>query len=535
MLKKLLFALCFCAELFAFSDVEKNFYSDVIFWKLNGYVEKLPLIKPYSAAEIKRILFSVKEKGSEKEKARAQKYEEAFLGKFISFESDFSYSLQGKYFAGEKRGNILLSHSASSALKMYGMKTFGETFSLRYAAFSYGDYNYFSPHFTRSAEHNYIHGFSLKKNDFALFFEGETLFCLQKNNLKFRAGLSRMEYSDTLFHSLILSSSAPPFLNAAFSYEGEKLRYTKVAGLLGAANYAGGGKYLPIKLFSFQALEVPLLDSRFILQFFEGTVWGSHAGVQYFLPLPQFIMSGVGGFEAKTLTGGGFRAKFFPYLQLDFDFLVDSFELKPLLKANAEKAALRGAFSLSLSYAPPQSYMRKLSVRYEHSRPFTYTSSNTLNDEYNLLDYTNFGMCMGLSDFTNFHAVEMEMIFDILERMSILVKTRVVEFANAWESATDAERKHAAPFRGDAGSESLKSRSNFLTQSHVMRLCQCSLGTQVNALSLNRMKLSFEASYLFEYVQNEGVEKKITNIKEWSILMRDVFNHHFKIGVKAVF
>lgn len=535
MWKKLVFALCFCGELFAFSTAEKDFYSDVNFWKLNGYVTSLPLLKPYSAAEIKRILLSVKESGNEKERGKAQRYEEVFFGKFISFEAASSYFWKGKSISGEKKTSLESSHSAFASLSAYGLCLFGNDYSLRYAASSYIDYDYFAPHFTRSAEHNYIRGFSVQKNDFAAYFEGETLFCMQKNNFKFRAGLSRMEYSESLSHSLVLSSAAPPFLNAAFSYEGKRFRYTKALGLLGAAKYTGDGKYLPIKLFSFQALEVPLFDSRFVLKFYEGTVWGGHAGLQYFLPLPAFIMSGVGGFEAKTLAGGGFSARFFPYLQLDLDALVDSFKLKRLLKLDAEGAALRGSFLLALSYAPPESYLRKLSVRYEHSRPFTYTSYNTLHDEYNLLDYTNFGMCIGLSDITNFHAVEMEMIFEPMDIFSILVKTRVVRAANAWENATEAERKNAAPFRGDAGSDSLKNRSNFLSAPHIMQLCQCSLGISVRALDYKRTKLSFEAAYMFEYVQNEGVERKIEYEKAWRAALKDVFNNYLRIGIKATF
>ncbi|MDY5049216.1 MAG: hypothetical protein SPF11_06705, partial [Treponema porcinum] len=53
---------------------DDDFYSDATGWVLKGYVERLPLIKPYPLNVIRSVLDEVAEKGSETDRLRAEFY-----------------------------------------------------------------------------------------------------------------------------------------------------------------------------------------------------------------------------------------------------------------------------------------------------------------------------------------------------------------------------------------------------------------------------------------------------------------------------
>ena len=85
---KKLFALFFLSALFfsaasaqASVDPTDDFYEAALRWYIGGVVSELPQLKPYPHDTVRRLLFTVMEKGDREQEAEAREYYDSMFGK----------------------------------------------------------------------------------------------------------------------------------------------------------------------------------------------------------------------------------------------------------------------------------------------------------------------------------------------------------------------------------------------------------------------------------------------------------------------
>jgi len=129
--------------------------------------------------------------------------------------------------------------------------------------------------------------------------------------------------------------------------------------------------------------------------FFESMVWADRIEPLYFLPLSElFTSQSLAGWSDNSFEGIS-GSLYLPHaLRFDAVVYADDFDFSGVLKGHFDtkwKLAVQGA----LSWAPPSSYLQRLSVDYTAVGPYTYTHWASVDGDIGALAYTNAGQNFG--------------------------------------------------------------------------------------------------------------------------------------------
>ncbi|MGP1458105.1 MAG: hypothetical protein ACTTKL_02195 [Treponema sp.] len=571
MLKRIGIATLFFAfSLPLFSQVSVNpqneFYSDAVSWRLKGYVESLPQIKPYPAAMIRNILEQVAECGDEFEEQKAKTYLERYFDKSWHAGIAGGADARVKKFEGESKSGE--NHYSAGALgygKIFasGDNVFLDFVSLGYDAGFITANNHYAqtdvlPVFETDSSRRFIKNYSARAGNADFLFDVNAAAAVGNETVYGSFGFHKLGYGLYPDGDIILNPSSYQLLNGAFHYNGERFKYSQILALPFARAYRRQNDYGALKFLSFHALEVPLFARKLSLSFYESAVWGKSFSPAYLLPAPWFVIANVAGFNENVISGVEIKWLPLSSLALTVSAAFDDLKLKQFFKLKMDDAAVRTAFKTGILYSPPHSSVSLISLDYTLVTPYTYTKYNTFDDTYNFMDYTNFGIGIGAALPPNSDKVALKLHFKPFRRMKICVDTAFLRHGNPYESFSDDEAAKIGEGFADVstggditsdsrGTETALDSTNFLKQEHIMYVMQASLGLAYEFVKKGLFSAEVSGGYTFEYVKNDGVTKEIYRGRvpnaadaaaarqNWISNLHDSYNHYFNCGIKFTF
>ena len=567
----------FAAAVFAQVSVDPKdeFYSDAVGWYQKGYVERLPQLKPYPVNIVKNILEKVIQDGEPDEQRRAARHYEKFFGK------NWRISSSGKYFGkiysledtenenaerfsslNQAAGSVSFA-SDFSAGSFFGAGFFAEARGLS----SFVDSAEILPRYMSDSSLSVIEPFRFNAGDVDILMDLAGNVSVGGTELYGTFGYSSLAYGIFPQDDLILSSSSAKLLNGTFNYEGKFFQYTQVFGLAGAS-----GKYKNLendfsfdKFFAFHSLNVPLLNGKLNIAYFEGAVFGKNFNPSFLTPVPWAVVALADGNSEMLYGGTKIEVKPVPCFSWNTEFLLNDLQAKNFLKFKWNDAAIRAAFKTGFTYTPLDSIASLISVDYTLVTPYTFTAYDTIDDKYNYRTYSNFGYPIGTDLLPNSDRISMTLNFNPMKNLKISTTSAYSRHGNQYE---DWDLEDIAKLDGTAATntslsqntqnlDSAKDQTGFLLQDNLMYTMQA--GIDIEYTFGSKSTVSIFAGYTFEFIRNDGVDDGIytgnyTNLKysteeekqasqaivdsahdQWKAHLHNSYNHYFRAGVKIIF
>lgn len=541
--------LGFCVFFFSnllFAQMSLNpsheFYASTISWQNRGIVKNLPPIRPYTVSNIKEILQTVIENGTETDKEIAKAYWEELTGKawHLELQAENIYKNQNS----ESSDYVNVMPSVNGDLAFFeDMLSLGYNlrFSIR-TAFKPED---FYPEYTNySSDARFDPGMI---GPLYGMLDGKSLIALRKGGLILQAGISRNGYGDFLNEGLALNDSAFHRPNISISYVNDLLSYTQQLSMLGATTNTlyttsepRNSKYL-----AFHAFELKPF-SWLSASFYETMVFGKRFDFAYMLPVPFMVAQSFSGYADSLMMG--LRFKFTPVnaLSISTDFLVDDMQFNELVKFNFNSKN-RIAWNTGIEYTPEPKLLERISLNYLIVTPYTYTHwdvDDTVTNEMtattiNYQNYTNCGYTIGTTLPPNSHQLKVSVDFKPVKNLKISFYGAFMQHANITETLTvDEQLAYLLADEGvfctdgsiynhpygqyawdeESGTFIITNKylptawnyMNFLTQAHKMIDVQAGLKASYELFNNKKFgSLSLNLSYVFEFIHNKGVDSEI--------------------------
>ncbi len=548
------------------ADPNEEFYSDAVNWFQKGYVSRLPQLKPYPVNVIKQMLSLVIQNGEESEKEKAEYYYKKFFGRAFHVSSSAVYygkiySLEDTYkkeperfdFSQQALGNVGFStdYSFSDFLgigfdtSLSGLSSYISDSEITPSIFSGSDFSVIEPL-----------RFNAGDIDLLLDVSGNVTF--GNKNIYSSFGYNKLSYGLFPDDDLILSSSNQ-ILNGTFNYEGEKIQYAQVFGLLGATNNdcTKTNDYSFNKFFTFHSVNVPLFNGKLNISYFEGAVFGKSFNPSFVIPIPWVIVSMADGKTESVYAGTKIEVKPVQCFSWNTELMLNDLNVKPFIKLKWNDAALRTAFKTGFTYTPLDSIASLISVDYTLVTPYTYTFYDSQNEDYNYRSYTNFSNPIGTNLLPNSDRITMTLNFKPKNNLKISTFSSYARHGNQFE---DLDYEDIKKLDGTAYSDtsllhntqnldSAKEQTSFLMQDDIMYTMQAGINVEYIFTSKKSSEVSIDVGYTFEFIQNDGVSNPIysgncTELTEenaekmldsWKNKLHNSYNHYFRAGAKIFF
>lgn len=539
---------------------DDDFYSDATGWVLKGYVDSLPLIKPYPLNVIRSVLDAVVENGTEIDRRRAEFYIEKYFSKHFTASSRSAVDMRLKYIDSdddEKNGTFETDALFSEKIYLSGGRQFFPLFGAGYNTGFIVRNNTVGPEliiprFSAGTDSSELDVISVHTSKADFIIDPNLIATFGTEKLYLTLGLNKAGYGLFYDDGLILNPSAYQTLNTSFNYSGAHFSYAQQFGMMGAADYSGDDRYAAGKFYSFHALEIPVPKIHLSFGLYESVVFAKPFMPAYIMPVPYFIIANVAGFNENVLSGFKIEWNPLPCFALSADLLLDDFDVKDALKLHLNDASIRAGFKTGFVYSPLDSLCESIIVSYTLVTPYTYTKYNTVDDEYNYLDYTNCGRYFGTAVLPNSDHVSMTIRFKPWPNFRIGSTSSFTRHANAYESFSDEDvLSLSGQYKADGSINmdtndigSATDTTDFLKQDHIMYIMHASVFGEYEFVLKKFGRLTVSAEYTFEYIKNDGVDNAIfsgsydtveavqADRKRWKDALSDSFNHYFTVGIK---
>lgn len=537
-----------------------DFYSDATGWVLKGYVDSLPLVRPYPLNVIRSVLDAVVENGTEIDRKRAEFYLTKYFSKSIAVSSRSAADMRFKYIdsdSDEIRDTFENDTLLSEKIYFSGGKQFSPLFGIGYNTGFIVRNNTVGPEiiiprFSARNDSFELDALSIHASSADFIIDPNVIATFGTEKLYMSLGINRSGYGLFSDDSLILNPSAYQTLNTSVNYSGAHFSYAQQFGMMGAARYSGDGSYAAGKFYSFHALEIPIPKIHLSLGLYESVVFAKPFMPAYFMPVPYFIIANVAGFNENVLSGFKIEWKPLPCFALSTDLLLDDFDIKPALKLHLNDAGIRAGFKTGFVYSPLDSLCEYISVSYTLVTPYTYTKYNTIDGTYNYLDYTNCGRYFGTAVLPNSDRIAMTIRFKPWPNFRIGSLSSFTRHANAYESLSDEDvLSLSGQYKSDGslgmdtnGISYAEDTTDFLKQDHIMYIIHAAVFGEYEFVLSKFGRLTVSAQYTFEYIKNDGVDNAIfsgsydsveavqADRKRWKDSLGDSFNHYLTVGIK---
>lgn len=540
MKKKFLSAVvCLIVSVSAFAqmsvDPMHDFYNYVQSWQNKGIVSNVPLIRPYPVSNIKEILETVIENGSQKDVKAAEEFYEELTGK--SFYVDISADAGFVSDDGEK-DTVFRFFPAVMGDKSFSQTDFVSTgYCAGFAVRTKSDESAFFPG-TYMPSHDAIRD-PAEIGPAKAYLDFNNTIAVGTKNIFVQTGLFRSGFGPYLGQGLALNDRRFHSGNLNFTYMNDKLKYTQQFSVIGAtlssdlSSSLSGNKFT-----SFHALEYEF-SRYFSLSYYEASTFGGRFDPMYFMPVPFMIAQEIEGCEDNINMGIMFNVRPVKGILWCTDIYVDDFDLNKLAKLSLDSKQ-RIAARTGIIWTPDDMMIKKASLSYVAVTPYTYShweyegnraamSKFTVNYQ----NYTNGGIPIGSEYKPNTDAIELSVEIEPVEKLNLKFTAAFSRHANVCQSLTEKEAwKYLSAEEGvyctDGGIathsmyanpndtsgdqvETAWNHLNFLTQDDVMTDIQLGLDAEyklkVGAEKKKQVSVKFGVSV--EYIKNYGVDTQM--------------------------
>lgn len=548
-------------------DPNDNFYKDAKVWETKGIVKRLPQMRPYSIATIKKILSEVKESESEDDIRKADFYEKKYFSK-------------GWNIGVTVRNDLKASTDSTKDMFSVLPQVYGDLEVFKLIGFGYKagalvqnsstEEKEILPSFNNSNYDTYEDPMFIGK--IVANMDMAANFTIGTDSMYGMFGINKIAFGPFLDDSVLLNGTQFHSGNFSFIYEGDKFGYSQSLTALsrGENNGTSGNlDFVPEKFMGFHNIRFSPVK-QFSVSYFEACVFSNRFDPCYFLPVPYLLLQGMYAATDNLLTGLTFDIRPFDTLSISIAGAVDDMNLTALTKGQFDKT-LKIALQAGVSYTPPVSFIDMLSLNYTLVTPFTYSHCDPRTNIDDLTFAVNNAAMHNKDNFTtrlsslgtklppNSDRIYFEATFTPIERLRIDFSTSFARHANIAESFNDEEAQkyldanNALSTSGKKGyyatdgsvwttglTEPSRDYNRFLQQDHIMYVLQCAVNAEYE---LERMKfgsLVFSFGYMFEYIYNKGVDENIYSSgvsvsdakKVWVAKLHNVFNNYFSASVK---
>jgi hypothetical protein len=355
-------------------EPNSQIYKDIDYWTVQGYIRDfLPLVRPYPAPLIEKILKEVRSNGNAAAREKAEYYLEllspesrffhlGILGNVEGNENDLSI-IGAPFVEGLFRLNNLLS--ASYFFGVYGMTDEqGERFNI---PGTYTPYSDFIPDDS-----------SVGRITIRMLWT--SLVAIGTSDIYFQAGLSRSSFGPFFDNGIVVGPQAPRAGHFSFVYHQPQWSFEMLFQMLSASDDFGKGrftdKYNVIHNVSFRPMEN--LEFGIV----QSMVWGKRMEVLYLVPFTfLFASQSLTGFLDNSFIGIHFRWRPLNSLLINGQVYVDDFNFNGIFKGAFEAKA---AGEIGVSWTPRSGFLSKLDFDYTMVLPYTYNHwTEPLSDRYN--------------------------------------------------------------------------------------------------------------------------------------------------------
>ncbi len=517
---------------------QHDFYSDAQVWYLKGLIKSLPPLRPYPSSNIKEMLEDVIQNGKQSDIAKAESYMEELTGRVLHVYAEAEDdSVVNTEKPSSESGVSGESETSFSNMFVPSCGVNGElTFLDELIGFGYklgvtgrtvqDDSSYRSLYTNSASDGRYD---PATVGSYYFYIDADTSLSIGTTSDYAQVGINRNGYGWFLSDGLAINDSCFHKGNFSYTHIDEKWRYSQLLSVIGASDNDGDAFPTNNKFFAFHTIEVDLTP-KLMFSYYESIVFGKRFDPVYFIPTPYMIAQGLGGYKDNLQMGVRLDWKIINGLMWTSDLYIDDVDFNNDIKFNFDTRN-RLAFKTGLIYASPLDFLSRVAVDYTIITPYTYSHYDTSSDGVmyasttNYQDYTNSGVCMGSSIPPNSDVLTLSADFTPIERLHINVKTRFIRHANVCESLTDEEAMiylladsgvyssdgsiYTHQYTNSGILSTADNALNFLTQSHKMYIVQSGLSASYALKRAFWGKLSFTASYNFEYIHNKGVDSSL--------------------------
>lgn len=565
------FFYLFIGSLFAFAQVsiepEDDFYFDACAWEARGFVGRLPQLRPYPANVIYDILKTVEQISDINEARKAKYYLQKYFQKPWTLGFDFDYKGVFTYIEKTDSEDIerkdmknLFGGSGYIGADVFANDFF--SFGCNTGAIIYSDKNLpveFEGHYLYKNRETLIDGYFFDFENADIVFDANAAFSFGNKNMYGSVGVNRVGFGNFPESNLILNPAAPQALNANFNYQGKFFDYSQYFGVLGAWNKFDEKSFDLQKFLMFHSFRIPFAKEKFFFSYFESVILGKTFQPAYFMPLPYAIISNVSGYADNVFAGIQLDWKPHNFLKLSSAVMFDDMKLKNAIKLKLNDVAIRTAFTFGIIYTPVDSICNFISFNYDLVTPYCYSYYDTSDNKYNLMDYSNFGVPMGLSLPPNSDRVSFKMNFKPTPKVRFSTVTTFIRHANPYQSLEDEEVFECCKNGVDGIFSDVTFKQNvqcldtaedftdFLKQDTIMYVMQAAFNLDLDLFREKTKAVVLQLGYTFEYVRNDGVDKPIfdrtySSVEEihdarrkWRKNVSDLYNHYFAVSAKVFF
>lgn len=555
-------------------DPEDDFYTYATGWKLKGYIQQLPQLKPYPLNVIRQILETVTEKGDRRDAADAEKEYERIFNK--PWNVGIAVTALDNVQKSSKSSDIDNTGEITFDPQIYGDIPFGKLVSIGYYLGVHGaekdiDESTLHPYYQNSDNDTYDDPTTI--SSYGLNMDANMIAAVGKENLYATAGLNRTGFGPFLHSDVILNPSA--FHAPAFTlvYDGDIVDFTQYLAAAGAQKNNGSNAYLPDKFFAMHSIRIPLFTPKISLTYYEMMVFGRRFDPSYLIPAPYMMIQGISNTTDNLQMGLLLEVTPVQCLEWATNLMVDDISANDVVKLHFD-TKIRTAIQTGLLYSPLDSTFKMISLDYMMVTPYTYahwdyndwtaSSSSFDSSTYNYLNYTNRGVSMGASIPPNSDKVTCNIVMRPVKGLKLTTETSFTRHANEYESLTDDEKEKINKINHDSttgviystdGSVSTQQmyykdgehietaweHLNFLTQEHIMYVVQAGITAEYTFPRCKIGTFSATAGYTFEYIRNSGVDQPMLDgtyadykdaYDNWVANLHDVYNNYLKFGVK---
>lgn len=276
------------------------------------------------------------------------------------------------------------------------------------------------------------------------------------------------------------------------------------------------GKWVFLQDFRWQPL------SWLTLAFYESVTWGPRFELGYLMPVKwTFNTQGNVGYADSSKMGLSVVVRPRRDLQLPFVLYVDDASFNDIVRFNFDTKLKLGLHTGAI-WTPENPLVRQVKLSYLALFPYMYThdgDSGVYEPEPNYTNYTHQGTSIGPGLEPNSDRIELQTTFRPLPRLSTVLTGRMIRHANASEgiadlglaghdgTITDDGRYYHFIVDGDdiyveTGRLSYQDDLRFLDQENIETVFQAGIDMGYTIPLQTRRSLRFEAGYMFEYVRD---------------------------------
>ncbi len=547
----LLTVLMICAVLNAqvASDPTDEFYENAQGWEIKGYVDQLPLLRPYPLNVIKQILEQVMTNAPAKDANLAQEeYKRIFGDKayHLFVEGGATVKLSQKHVerSGDKETSKTksLTGEAGIAGDVVLHPLVGVSYKLGFWGTS-ADYDDYSPYRVNQSQDSVFDPTSVGPID--IYTDWNTNVSFGTAKVYASAGVNRVGYGPFLNDGLALNDSSFHSVNFMFNVLMNRWSFASVYETIGATSndgrkngdWLGNGKYL-----SFHALKYRATP-KFDISYYENVVFGKGTDLSFLIPAPYMAIQNIGGASANLQMGLLMQYRPVETLEWASDVSIDDISLNDLVKLNFD-TKLRFALTTGLIYSPKESRFNMMSIYYTAALPYygahwQYDDANEsgyMSPEYfNYQNLTNAGVNIGTNLEPNSDRIAFRTKINISKNFKLAVNTNFIRHANSAEALSERDilrymlcepgthrtdgsvymhQMFSAENHETDSTNHVKQAWNhlgFMTSDHIMKAYQAGFAGEFIVPNRKNSKgqLSVNIGYTFEYINNYNVNQNI--------------------------